>query len=214
MCVDKKASYDVKVSGVDISPYPIARGKDATFSIAATTGKDPFSSSVNRWIRYYLSVVVVVGVASESIDFLVSGRMCAGKEISGGKLVIDVSYFGWHIHSETHDLCSETSCPVSIGDFVVAHSQVLPGFTPPVSRFFLLVTLGGQGSRIPTGFIMVSCLRVTLSYEAEIYNCHLLSPFVQGSYSLQMRMYDGSNKQLTCIAFGFDIGFIADVADI
>ncbi|XP_030531856.1 putative phosphatidylglycerol/phosphatidylinositol transfer protein DDB_G0282179 [Rhodamnia argentea] len=56
-----------------------------------------------------------------------------GLAISGGKLVIDVSYFGWHIHSETHDLCSETSCPVSTGDFVVAHSQVLPGYTPPGS---------------------------------------------------------------------------------
>lgn len=54
--------------------------------------------------------------------------------ISGGKLVIDVSYFGWHIHSETHDLCEETSCPVSVGDFVVSHSQILPGFTPPVSQ--------------------------------------------------------------------------------
>jgi len=57
-----------------------------------------------------------------------------GKALSGGKLVIDVSYFGWHIHSETHDLCGETTCPVSIGDFVIAHSQVLPGFTPPVSQ--------------------------------------------------------------------------------
>ncbi|KAI4319550.1 hypothetical protein MLD38_033135 [Melastoma candidum] len=123
---DKKATYDVSVSGVEISPNPIARGKDATFSISATTGE----------------------------------------EISGGKLVIDVSYFGWHIHSETHDLCSETSCPVSVGDFLVAHSQVLPGFTPP------------------------------------------------GPYSLQMRMYNGSNKELTCIAFGFDIGFITDVADM
>lgn len=61
---------------------------------------------------------------------------CAAEAISGGKLVIDVSYFGWHIHSETHDLCAETSCPVSIGDFVVAHSQVLPGYTPPVSLLF------------------------------------------------------------------------------
>ncbi|PON98367.1 MD-2-related lipid-recognition domain containing protein [Trema orientale] len=51
--------------------------------------------------------------------------------LSGGKLVVDVSYFGLHIHSEDHDLCTETSCPVSIGDFVVSHSQVLPGFTPP-----------------------------------------------------------------------------------
>jgi len=35
---DKKAEYDVEVSGVDISPDPIARGQPATFSIAATTG--------------------------------------------------------------------------------------------------------------------------------------------------------------------------------
>ncbi|XP_062168003.1 uncharacterized protein LOC133874171 [Alnus glutinosa] len=57
----------------------------------------------------------------------------SGKAISGGKMVIDVSYFGWHIHSETHDLCGETSCPISTGDFVVSHSQDLPGFTPPGS---------------------------------------------------------------------------------
>uniref|UniRef100_A0A5B7BK88 MD-2-related lipid-recognition domain-containing protein n=1 Tax=Davidia involucrata TaxID=16924 RepID=A0A5B7BK88_DAVIN len=88
---DKKAGYDVEVSGVKISPYPVARGQPATFSISASTGK----------------------------------------AISGGKLVIDVSFFGAHIHSETHDLCKETSCPVSTGDFVISHSQVLPGFTPP-----------------------------------------------------------------------------------
>ncbi|XWS59359.1 hypothetical protein CRYUN_Cryun08bG0114700 [Craigia yunnanensis] len=90
---DKKAEYDVKVQGVEISPNPIARGKPATFSISATTGA----------------------------------------AIAGGKLVIEVSYFGWHIHSETHNLCDETSCPVSTGDFVVSHSQVLPGYTPPGS---------------------------------------------------------------------------------
>lgn len=76
-------------------------------------------------------------------NFDASGVDCAfytDKAISGGKLVIDVSYFGWHIHSETHDLCDETSCPVSTGDFVVAHSQVLPGFTPPVSYIFFLLT--------------------------------------------------------------------------
>jgi len=56
-----------------------------------------------------------------------------GGAISGGKLVIDVSYFGFHIHSETHDLCTETSCPVSTGDFLISHSQDLPSFTPPGS---------------------------------------------------------------------------------
>ncbi|RDX76864.1 putative phosphatidylglycerol/phosphatidylinositol transfer protein, partial [Mucuna pruriens] len=121
----KKADYNVKVKEVKISPYPIARGKPATFSISATTGQ----------------------------------------AISGGKLVIDVSYFGWQIHTETHDLCGETSCPVSIGDFVVAHSQVLPGFTPP------------------------------------------------GSYYLKMKMFDENKQELTCIGFGFDIGFISTVAD-
>ncbi|KAF3575067.1 hypothetical protein F2Q69_00062821 [Brassica cretica] len=67
--------------------------------------------------------------------------------ITGGKLVIEVTYFGWHIHSETHDLCSETTCPAETGDFLVAHSQVLPGYTPPVSlmihfvSWFLLFSL-------------------------------------------------------------------------
>ncbi|WVY97857.1 hypothetical protein V8G54_030008 [Vigna mungo] len=123
---DKNADYDVEVKGVEISPDPVVRGQAATFSIAATTGK----------------------------------------ELSGGKLVIDVSYFGWYIHSETHDLCDETTCPVSIGDFVIAHSQVLPGFTPP------------------------------------------------GSYTLKMKMIDGNNHELTCITFGFNIGFGSSVADI
>ncbi|XP_015900386.3 uncharacterized protein LOC107433603 [Ziziphus jujuba] len=105
---DKKAEYDVKVKAVDISPYPIARGKPATFSISATTGE----------------------------------------AISGGKLVIDVSYFGWHIHSESHDLCSETSCPVSTGDFVVSHSQVLPGFTPPGSYSLKMKMYDGKGNQL------------------------------------------------------------------
>ncbi|KAK9715941.1 hypothetical protein RND81_06G200100 [Saponaria officinalis] len=53
--------------------------------------------------------------------------------ISGGKVNVDVAYFGWHVYSESHDLCAETSCPVPSGDFIIAHSQVLPGYTPPGS---------------------------------------------------------------------------------
>ncbi|KAI8030072.1 hypothetical protein LOK49_LG01G00906 [Camellia lanceoleosa] len=54
-----------------------------------------------------------------------------GEAISGGKLVIDVAYFGFHIYSETDELCGKTSCPISAGDFLISHSQDLPGFTPP-----------------------------------------------------------------------------------
>ncbi|EEF38289.1 putative phosphatidylglycerol/phosphatidylinositol transfer protein DDB_G0282179 [Ricinus communis] len=101
---DKKADYDVKVKGVEISPNPVVRGQQATFSISASTGK----------------------------------------AISGGKLIIEVSYFGWHIHSETHDLCDETSCPVSDGNFIVSHSQVLPGFTPPGSYSLTMKMYDGK----------------------------------------------------------------------
>ncbi|KAF4369081.1 hypothetical protein CsatB_019448 [Cannabis sativa] len=86
-----KKLYEVKVSKVDINPYPIVRGEPATFAIAATTDTP----------------------------------------ISGGKIEIDVSVFGIQIHREFLDLCTETSCPVSSGDFVVSHSQALPAFTPP-----------------------------------------------------------------------------------
>nr|AAM63420.1 unknown [Arabidopsis thaliana] len=101
---DNNEEYEVKVQGVDITPYPIARGEPATFRISANTDT----------------------------------------KISSGKLVIEVSYFGWHIHSETHDLCDETSCPVAIGDFLVAHSQVLPGYTPPGSYSLKMKMLDGR----------------------------------------------------------------------
>ncbi|CAN8269441.1 unnamed protein product [Cochlearia groenlandica] len=101
---DDNEKYQVKVQSVDISPYPIARGEPATFTISANTDN----------------------------------------AISKGKLVIEVSYFGWHIHSETHELCDETSCPVSIGDFLVQHSQILPGYTPPGTYSLKMKMLDGH----------------------------------------------------------------------
>lgn len=38
LVVEENAEYEVKVKEVDISPYPIARGEPATFTISATTG--------------------------------------------------------------------------------------------------------------------------------------------------------------------------------
>uniref|UniRef100_A0A5B6ZGZ0 MD-2-related lipid-recognition domain-containing protein n=1 Tax=Davidia involucrata TaxID=16924 RepID=A0A5B6ZGZ0_DAVIN len=56
-----------------------------------------------------------------------------GKAMSGGKLALEVSYFGIRVHTETHNLCKETSCPISVGKFVISHTQTLPGLTPPGS---------------------------------------------------------------------------------
>ncbi|XP_078430805.1 immunoglobulin E-set superfamily protein [Wolffia australiana] len=68
--------------------------------------------------------------------------------VEGGKLVIDVKYFGFHVHQETRDLCEETSCPVAVGDFVIAHEQVLPFYTPPGSYTLTLKLLSANGSQL------------------------------------------------------------------
>lgn len=113
---DKKADYAVKVNGVDITPYPVKGGKEATFSIAAITDDN----------------------------------------ISGGKLIIDVKYLFLHVHHETRDICKETSCPIS-GDFVLSHSQALPGFAPPGSYTLTMKMVDGNNqelSCITFGFSM------------------------------------------------------------
>ncbi|KAJ4979944.1 hypothetical protein NE237_010724 [Protea cynaroides] len=85
-------------------------------------------------------------VRGQPASFSIMGS--TGEAISGGKVVIDVSYFGVHIHTETHDLCIETSCPVSVGDFVLSHSQVLPGFTPPGSYTLKMIMNGADGKEL------------------------------------------------------------------
>ncbi|KAF0907457.1 hypothetical protein E2562_017390 [Oryza meyeriana var. granulata] len=80
--------------------------------------------------------------------------------IGKGKLVIDVKYFIFSVHSETRELCDVTSCPAS-GEFVVAHQQTLPSYTPP------------------------------------------------GSYTIAMKMLGDNDEELSCIKFGFSIGFAA-----
>ncbi|PWZ15012.1 Phosphatidylglycerol/phosphatidylinositol transfer protein [Zea mays] len=82
------------------------------------------------------------------------------KTIEKGKLVIDVKYFFFYVHSETRDICGEISCPAT-GDFVLSHEQTLPGFTPP------------------------------------------------GSYTIYMKMVGDDDEELSCISFGFSIGFVA-----
>ncbi|KAI3791608.1 hypothetical protein L2E82_05463 [Cichorium intybus] len=123
---NKKNNYDIKVSGVEINPYPITRGTDTTFTITASTDTP----------------------------------------IPGGNLEIDVSYYFFGVYSETSDLCEKTSCPVDAGEFAISHSQALPSVTPP------------------------------------------------GSYTLTMKIKDGSNKELTCITFDFSVGWYSSEAQV
>ncbi|CAO2825052.1 unnamed protein product [Amaranthus hypochondriacus] len=113
---DNKGNYPVKVKGVDIVPDPVKPGKEAVFSISA--------SSVEA--------------------------------ISGGKVKINVAYFGLPVHSQTIDLCKETSCPVAAGDFVLSHSQTLPIFTPPGS-YTLKMTMESNNNH------MLTCIKFDFS---------------------------------------------------
>ena len=55
----------------------------------------------------------------------------------------------------------------------------------------------------------VSCsMRFFFNLTALTIYCIL-----QGSYTLKMKMFDGNKHELTCITFGFDIGFGSSVAD-
>ncbi|MGI4329169.1 uncharacterized protein LOC130767902 [Actinidia eriantha] len=60
-------------------------------------------------------------------------KASTNQALTGGKLALDVSYFGIKVHSETHNICEKTSCPISVGKFVLSHTQTLPGITPPGS---------------------------------------------------------------------------------
>ncbi|CAA7048549.1 unnamed protein product [Microthlaspi erraticum] len=101
-----------------------------------------------------LDPVKVKGVAI-SPDPVVSGKVATfnisgstAEEISGGKVVISVSLFGIHIHSETHDLCDETACPISPGTFVLSHSQTLPSITPPGTYTLKMTIKDKNGGRL------------------------------------------------------------------
>ncbi|KAA8516820.1 hypothetical protein F0562_017070 [Nyssa sinensis] len=53
----------------------------------------------------------------------------------------------------------------------------------------------------------------TITIEFSLFHGADNVLILQGSYTLQMRMEDATKHQLTCISFGFSIGFIASEAD-
>ncbi|KAL5218996.1 hypothetical protein ABZP36_019680 [Zizania latifolia] len=84
-------------------------------------------------------------VSGQPATFKISAS--TGRSITRGKLVIDVKYFFFHVHSESHDLCEETSCPAT-GEFVLAHQQTLPSITPPGSYTITMKLLGDTNKEL------------------------------------------------------------------
>ncbi|XP_004506242.1 uncharacterized protein [Cicer arietinum] len=86
-------------------------------------------------------------VSGDPANFKISAT--SGKAISGGKVVISVSYVGVPVHSETIDLCKEVSCPVANGNFLISHTQTLPSITPP-GPYSLKMTLKNDNGELLT----------------------------------------------------------------
>ncbi|CAN0923385.1 Putative phosphatidylglycerol/phosphatidylinositol transfer protein DDB_G0282179 [Linum grandiflorum] len=76
--------------------------------------------------------------AGKPATFAISAN--TAEAISGGQVLLEVYLWGLNVHSETRDLCEDSSCPIAVGDFVLSHSQSLPGFTPP-GTYTLKMTL-------------------------------------------------------------------------
>ncbi|GMP63409.1 hypothetical protein CsSME_00025119 [Camellia sinensis var. sinensis] len=88
-------------------------------------GRKKFSADFQLMFRLLKLFLFIGSVVTVVILFAF-----LSEAISGGILVIDVAYFGFHIYSEIDELCGKTSCPISAGDFLISHSLDLPGFTP------------------------------------------------------------------------------------
>ncbi|KDO48963.1 hypothetical protein CISIN_1g031870mg [Citrus sinensis] len=70
------------------------------------------------------------------------------RSVSGGKVMIEVRYFGIRVHSETHDICEEVSCPIEAGNFVLSHAETLPGYTPPGVYTLKMKMIGKNGYQL------------------------------------------------------------------
>ncbi|KAK9185486.1 hypothetical protein WN943_025842 [Citrus x changshan-huyou] len=157
---DKKKNYAVTIQQVKIIPDPVVTGKPATFNISAVTDVEPllvYTSSVARfWFNLHnqpadpacLVAGLDHGFLYEAVDCLSSDF---GQAVYGGKVVINVAYFGVPVHQETRDVCEEVSCPIAAGDFVLSHTQTLPSFTPPGS-YTLKMTMEDKNNEELTCF--------------------------------------------------------------
>ncbi|XP_023522645.1 uncharacterized protein LOC111786644 [Cucurbita pepo subsp. pepo] len=75
-------------------------------------------------------------------------NLIIGKPIIAGKMVVDIAYFGWHMYRDSHDICVETSCPYSFGDFALAPLQTPLAFFLPGSYHMQITVVDGDDNKL------------------------------------------------------------------
>jgi len=85
-------------------------------------------------------------VSGEEMTFVVPAY--SEKEITGGSVVVSVSFHGITVHTEQSNICDKAQCPIAPGVFVLDNTQVLPGITPPGSYKIKLQFLGEEGEQL------------------------------------------------------------------
>jgi len=69
-------------------------------------------------------------VIGSQVTFNIKGSN-AVREVASGRITINVAYAGTPIYEEVDDLCSKTTCPITLGPIDVAYVQDLPPIAPP-----------------------------------------------------------------------------------
>ncbi|KAH9322528.1 hypothetical protein KI387_017167 [Taxus chinensis] len=152
--------YSVKVDSVDIDPNPVVRGEPATFNISATSGCSSLSISDITAVHREKYIVIHGEKLVEPILVKKAG-------LSGGKLTIEVFFYGLRVHAESHNLCTKTTCPIKEGSFILTHSQSLPAFTPPGS-YRLRIKMTGTDSKLLTCiYVKFTIVRGSIISEIE-----------------------------------------------
>ncbi|KAG6596628.1 hypothetical protein SDJN03_09808, partial [Cucurbita argyrosperma subsp. sororia] len=75
-------------------------------------------------------------------------NLIIGKPIIAGKMVVDILYFGWHVYSDSYDICVETSCPYTSGDFALAPFQTPLAFFVPGSYHMQITIIDGHDNKL------------------------------------------------------------------
>ncbi|KAL3677208.1 hypothetical protein R1sor_027156 [Riccia sorocarpa] len=94
-------------------------------------------------------------VSGDLVTFTVPAY--ASTELTGGTVVVTVSFYGIKVHTEKDNLCGKTECPIK-GDFNLESSQELPPFTPPGPyklKFQVLDANGKEQACASVGFAIV-----------------------------------------------------------